>query len=112
MKKWIPMFPGSSAVLAFTLVLVFGAGTASAQKRVYVAEGTFPYAVYVIDAGTNTVMASIPMPTGASTDGLAATPDGAFVYAANALVDEVAIINVAANAVSATVKVGTEPHDV
>src|SRR5258708_749409 len=64
--------------------------------------------VSVIDTRTNTVVGS-PIPVGAAPFGVAASPDGRFVYVANVVSNTVSVINAVTNQVSSTIQVGTAP---
>lgn len=100
-RKW-------TAALVCALVLV----TQSAG-----AAGLFAYvanfetnAVSVIDAASNTVIATLPV--GAGPFGVAATPDGRFVYVTNINSNSVSVIETLNNTVIATVPVGPMPFGV
>jgi YVTN family beta-propeller protein len=86
---------------SFAAVFVFGAGAASAQTLAYVSDAFG--AVHVLDTATNTVVASVPV--GGQPGHLAATPNGAFVYVADSLNNNVSVIAVSTNTVVATVAV-------
>ncbi len=83
------------------------------------ASGLFAYvansetnSVSVIDVSSNAVIATVPVGEGPS--GVAATPDGRFVYVTNNRGPEfsVSVIDVASNSVIATVPVGPMPTEV
>jgi YVTN family beta-propeller protein len=104
-----------STLTLIALVIALGAGLrpAAAQPpgpRVYVTNSAGGHSVSVIDAGTNTVIATIPV--GLSPNGIAVTPDGAFVYVANEGGTTVSVIDTAVNAVVETVTVGLSPKEV
>ncbi len=61
----------------------------------------------VIDAATNTVIATLAV--GISPTGVAVTPTGTSVYVANADADNVSVVDAATNAVVATIPVGMSP---
>lgn len=61
----------------------------------------------VVDLGTSTVIATVPLGSGAL--GLDITPDDAFVYAVNLLDDNVSVVDTATNTVVDTVTVGMLP---
>jgi YVTN family beta-propeller protein len=89
-----------------------------AGPRVYVTNsvgGPGGNSVSVIDAGTNTLVATIPV--GRAPNGIAVTPDGTRVYVANEGVlgdpsDTVSVIDTATNTVVETVTVGLSPKAV
>jgi YVTN family beta-propeller protein len=58
----------------------------------------------VIDTGTNTVTATIPV--GQTPYGVAVTPDGSRVYIANELDGTVSVIDTATSTVTATIPIG------
>jgi YVTN family beta-propeller protein len=66
--------------------------------------------VSVIDTGTDTVIATVPV--GTHPEGVAITPDGTRVYVTNEYSDNVSVISTATNTVIATVAVGTRPQGV
>ena len=66
--------------------------------------------VSVIDPATGAVTATIPTGHGAS--GLAISPDGTRLYAADPTSDTVSVVNTAAHAVAATVRTGPGPLSV
>jgi YVTN family beta-propeller protein len=66
--------------------------------------------VSVIDEGTATVIATIPV--GNRPEGVGITPDNAYVYVANVNDGTVSVIQTSSNTVIATVTVGSSPTDV
>jgi YVTN family beta-propeller protein len=81
-----------------------------AATRLYVTS-TGPFssgAVSVIDAGTNTVIAAIPV--GVTPTGLALTPDGRRLYVANANSRSVSVIDTASLRVIATIATQSAPE--
>ena len=97
---------GVRVVTLALFLVVFGASAALAQTRGYVTNGG-DNTVSVIDTATNTVVATIPV--GSSPQGIAVTPNGAFVYVTNAGSNTVSVISAATNTVVATVPVGSFP---
>src|SRR6476659_4556151 len=97
---------GVRVVTLALFLAVFGASAALAQTRGYVTNGG-ANRVSVIDTATNTVVATTPV--GTSPDGIAVTPNGAFVYVTNAGSNTVSVISAATNTVVATVPVGSFP---
>jgi YVTN family beta-propeller protein len=92
---------GSVAVFAFASLL----GTPqSLAQNAYITNqiGT----VSVIATERNTVIATIPV--GAEPGGVAVAPDGAKVYVANTLSDNMSIIAAASNTVTATIAAGVK----
>src|SRR5258708_22614017 len=65
-------------------------------------------AVAVIDTGTNTVIKTIPVPTGPH--GIVITPDGLNVYVSSDGDSKVSVIDTASDAITATIEVGKTPH--
>ncbi len=63
--------------------------------------------VSVVDIGTNTVVATIPVGNGPV--GLAVTPDGTLVYISNLEDSTVSVLSTASDTVIATIPVGVEP---
>ncbi|MBN8821326.1 MULTISPECIES: beta-propeller fold lactonase family protein [unclassified Spirosoma] len=78
-------------------------------KRVY-ATSVSESAVKVIDAATNTIMASIPV--GDIPYGISVSPDGSRVYVSNELLNTVSVIDALASAVIATIPVGLRPNGI
>jgi YVTN family beta-propeller protein len=93
----------------FAAVLVtaalFGA-SAQAAPFAYVADQA-ANTVSVIDTGTNTLIATVPV--GSEPAGVAITPNGAFAYVTNYGGSTVSVIATATNTVTATVTVGSQP---
>ncbi|MGW2698772.1 YncE family protein [Streptomyces sp. NPDC001340] len=96
------------AVLAGLAVPLAVATPAAAQT------GTFTYvtnfgsdSVSVIDTGTNTVTATVPVGDGPFD--VAVTPDGTRAYVANNFSDTVSVIDTTTSTVIATVPVGDSP---
>ena len=107
-QKISTQFPGTAIrVVILTLLLVVFASAAIAQTKGYVTNA-FDDSVSVIDTATNTVSATIPV--GSGPQGVAATPNGAFVYVANGFGNSVSVISTATDSVVATVPVGTNPE--
>ncbi|MBO0734316.1 MAG: YncE family protein [Methylocapsa sp.] len=69
-----------------------------------------PDAVSVIDTATGAVAATIPV--GSCPDGVAVSPDGKQVYAANSGSDTVSVIDTRTNKVAATIPAGKGPSGV
>ncbi|MDO9216321.1 MAG: cytochrome D1 domain-containing protein [Lacisediminimonas sp.] len=67
-----------------------------------------PGAVWLIDTGTDTIIAKIPV--GLHPAHVVLTPDGRFAYITNAGGDSVTVIDAAARSVVATIAVGKFPH--
>jgi YVTN family beta-propeller protein len=67
-------------------------------------------ALYVIDAASNGVLATIPV--GKRPWGVAVSADGRFVYTANGMSNDMAVVDVAANKVVGRVGVGQRPWGV
>jgi YVTN family beta-propeller protein len=98
-------FMALCAVLAMGLGLM--ARPAEAAPFAYVANFT-SNTVSVIDTGTNTVVATVPV-AGPSPVGAAVTPDGKRAYVPNGNSDTVSVIDTTTNTVVATVTVGSFP---
>src|SRR5215471_7006028 len=79
-------------------------------SKVYVTN-EFANTVSVIDAATNMVSATIPVPSFLPSHpfGVAVSPDGNMVYVANNGTDTVSVIDTATNTISATIHVGRGP---
>ena len=73
--------------------------------RAYVVIGT--NSIDVVNIPAKTVIATIP--TGSDTNGISASPDGHFVYAANTTSNDVTVINTSTNTVVTNVQVGISP---
>lgn len=99
-----------AATLACAL-MVAAPGVSASGLFAYVANNE-TNSVSVIDLSSNTVIATVPVGEGPS--GVAATPDGRFVYVTNNRGPEfsVSVIDVASNSVIATVPVGSMPTGV
>jgi YVTN family beta-propeller protein len=67
----------------------------------------FDNTVSVIEAATNTVVATVPVGQGPT--GVAITPNGAFAYVTNLFGNTLSVIDIATNTVTATVLVGLVP---
>lgn len=85
------------------LLMVFATGAAHAQTRAYVSNVN-DSTISVIDTATNTVVSNIEMR--GYPDGIAVTPDGAFIYVLSRLSQNVLVISTATEAVVATVPLG------
>lgn len=90
------------------------AGHASASSRATV--GPFAYVggtaeVTVIDTSDNTVVTKISLSSETHAWGVAASPDGRHVYAADTGSNRVYVIDTSDNEVAATVNVGSSPGD-
>jgi YVTN family beta-propeller protein len=72
--------------------------------RVYVVNGSSTTSVSVIDAGTNTVVATVPLGV-AQTRGIAVTPSGGRLYVSTYGSNSIKVINTATNAVVNTIPV-------
>ncbi|AQA03202.1 hypothetical protein BVC93_13110 [Mycobacterium sp. MS1601] len=88
-----------------------GASLYIAALVVDLGAGTGTYVVKVIDTGTNTVRASIPLGDNGLTD-LALTPDGTYAYVTTFEDKAVAVIDTATNTVTATIQVNGSPSEV
>ena len=100
-------FGAAMRVVTLTLFLaVFGASAVLAQTRAYVVNRNSD-SVSVIDAATNTVVATVPV--GNAPLQVAVTPNGAFAYVTNESDNSVSVISAATNTVVATVPVGAFP---
>ena len=87
-------------IYALILFLSFNSLFAAANRAYVTNAGSA--SVSVINTHTNTVIGS-PIPVGVAPQGLAVTPDGAFVYVANKNSDSVSVIDAATNTVVTTV---------
>ena len=94
---------------ALALAVGLGAIPAAAGPFAYVTHHSFNI-VTVIDTATNTVVATIPDPSGPL--GAAFTPDGKHLYIADNFSDNVSVIDTAMNKVVATIPVGSKPRGV
>lgn len=98
--------------------VAFGAASATAAPTSVGAQATTPpkayiglfkdNAVAVLDTSTNTVMKSIPIPSGPH--GLVVTPDGRWVYASSDGDSTVSVIDTRTDQVTASIDVGPTPH--
>jgi YVTN family beta-propeller protein len=86
--------------------LGFAASPAAAAPFAYVANSS-DNTVSVIDTGTNTVVATVPI--GTFPIGVAVAPDGKHAYVTNFLSNNVSVIDTASNTVVAMVPVGPAP---
>ena len=100
-----------AAFLAPRLVTGLGlmASRAEAAPFLYVANGSNPGTVSVIDTATNMVVATI---TVGSSPGIAVTPDRKHVYVTNPSSNSVSVIDTATNTVVKTITVGSNPFGV
>src|SRR5437764_11214470 len=91
-----------------TLVaLLLSCSAVAAGAKAYV--GNFKdNSVSVIDTGTGTVIATIPVSTGPH--GMSATPDGRTVYVSGDGSSEVSVIDTATDRVARRIEVGKTPH--
>ncbi len=99
----------------FTAVVVAGlwvAATCDAQieANAYITNNLSD-TVSVINTETQTVVGPA-IPVGVQPFGVAATPDGRFVYVANVVSNTVSVINADTNLVSSTIPVGTRPFGI
>ncbi|MDQ4134423.1 MAG: beta-propeller fold lactonase family protein [Actinomycetota bacterium] len=86
-----------------------GEGEVGTADRVYVTDlivGT----VSVVDAGTKTIVATIPV--GGATLEVTASPDGSVVYVSSAELGSVSVIDTGTNTVVATIPVGSSPSGI
>jgi YVTN family beta-propeller protein len=87
--------------------LAIAASAAAAGPQAYV--GNFKdNTVSVIDTGTGTVIATLPVANGPH--GMTQTPDGRTVYISGDNSSEVSVIDTATNRVTRTIDVGKTPH--
>jgi YVTN family beta-propeller protein len=94
-------------VAAVVAPMATTAPAAGAAPKAYI--GLFKdNAVAVLDTGTNTVLTTIPIPTGPH--GLVITPDGRWVYASSDGDSKVSVIDTQTDKVTATIEVGKTPH--
>jgi YVTN family beta-propeller protein len=92
------------AFLLGLLGVMLGSTPAGAQPFAYVTNFGSPNIVSVINAATNTVVATVQV--GINPSAVAITPDGTHAYVANAASNTVSVIGTATNMVVATVPVG------
>ena len=89
------------------LLLVFTLDATAAGPKAYV--GNFKdNSVSVIDTGTGTVVATVPVSAGPH--GMTATPDGRTVYVSGDGSSEVSVIDTATDRVARKIDVGKTPH--
>jgi len=94
-------------LLCAITALAVAAGAAAAGPQAYV--GNFKdNTVSVIDIGTGTVIATLPVVSGPH--GMTQTPDGRTVYISGDNSSEVSVIDTASNRVTRTIEVGKTPH--
>ena len=74
--------------------------------------GPGPSSISVIDTTSNTEITSMGLPIGFLPNGVAVTPDGAFVYVTDLSINSVLVINTAFNAVVTIVPVGNFPQSI
>src|SRR3954453_3353756 len=96
-------------ILMLTLLVGFGASAALAPTRAYVTNDR-DNTVSVIDTGTNSVVATVPVGLGPTA--VAVTPNGRFAYVVNQLSHNVSVISAVSNTVVATVAVGLAPSGI
>jgi len=91
------------------LALAMAFGVAAAGPKAYV--GNFKdNTVSVIDSGTGTVVATVPVAAGPH--GMGVTPDGRTVYVSGDGSSDVSVIDTASDRVARTINVGKTPHGV
>src|SRR5664279_1957405 len=99
----------TSRLLCAVIALAVATGAAAAGPQAYV--GNFKdNTVSVIDTGTGTVIATLPVANGPH--GMTQTPDGRTVYISGDNSSEVSVIDTATNRVTHTIDVGKTPHGV
>src|SRR5262245_45854244 len=90
-------------------LLCWGMAPAQAAPFAYITHGDVlnsgSNTVSVVDTATNSVVASVPVGTGAG--GVAVHPAGTFVYVANNLSNTVSVLDTVSNIVVASIPVGT-----
>jgi YVTN family beta-propeller protein len=97
----------TSRLLCAVIALAVATGAAAAGPQAYV--GNFKdNTVSVIDTGTGTVIATLPVANGPH--GMTQTPDGRTVYISGDNSSEVSVIDTATNRVTRTIDVGKMPH--
>ncbi len=94
---------GVRLVTLALFLMVFTAGAALAQTRAYVSNTNDGF-ISVIDTATNNVVSNIPI--AGFPDGLAVTPDGAFIYVLSRSNGAVQVISTATETIVASVPVG------
>ena len=94
------------------LAVLLSARPAEAWHFVYVTNASSNN-VSVIDTTTNTVVVTVPLPSGSNPAGIAITPDGKRAYVANGGSNNVSVIDTASNmVVGSPIPVGTSPQGV
>ena len=97
---------GASLLIAAP-VAVGAQGTGMPSPKAYI--GLFKdNAIAVLDTSTDTVISTIPIPTGPH--GLVVTPDGRWVYASSDGASTVSVIDTRTDQVSTSIDVGRTPH--
>src|SRR5438132_9746408 len=90
-----------------SLLLAFALTATAAGPKAYV--GNFKdNSVSVIDTGTGTVVATVPVSAGPH--GMSATPDGRFVFVSGDGSSEVSVIDASTDRVIRKIEVGKTPH--
>ena len=110
LSPWRARLLKSTLWMATVLVAVALSGAHAMAAPLGYVTNAFDGTVSVIDAATNTVVATIP--AGAAPDGVAVTPDGTQVYVTSFQNNTVSVIATASNTVVATITVGNEPFGV
>ncbi|QEC74784.1 T9SS type B sorting domain-containing protein [Mucilaginibacter ginsenosidivorax] len=82
------------------------AATSMDGGKIYVT-GSYSNSVYIIDAATNTLQATISLPTDA--EGIAVSPDGSRIYVTNQSAGTVTVIDATNNSIMAALPVGKSP---
>jgi YVTN family beta-propeller protein len=97
----------AGAALAAASVLSAPIAAHASAPKAYI--GLFKdNAVAVLDTASNSVMKTIPIPTGPH--GLVVTPDGHWVYASSDGDSTVSVIDTTTDSVASTIQVGKTPH--
>ncbi|OHD72137.1 MAG: hypothetical protein A2V99_01290 [Spirochaetes bacterium RBG_16_67_19] len=118
----IQVLDGTTDVLLTTIPLISstekcGIAANSATNKIYFTDGAASGSVYVVDGSTDTVLAT-PIPVGGNLTGpdegagVAVNPITNRVYVTNSLDNTVSVIDGIADAVIATIPVGTAPRGV
>ncbi len=107
LSPWRARLLKSTLWMATVLVAVALSGAHAMAAPFGYVTNVLSNTVSVIDAATNTVVATIPV--GNLPDGVAVTPDGTHVYIANLADNTVSVIATASNTVVATITVGNGP---
>ena len=98
---------GATAVVAAALFAAPASHAAVRDPKAYI--GLFKdNSVAVYDTASNSVMKTIPIPTGPH--GLVVTPDGKWVYASSDGDSVISVIDTASDTVADTIQVGKTPH--